>query len=175
MGTSKRQSKKYKSPLRIWDKARIDRDKNFRAIYGFKNKRELWKVESKLRSIRMRARDLVGLKALNLGEEEEKEFIASLNSQGLVKADAGVDDVLDLTLQNILDRRLQTLVFKKGMGRSIKEARQLITHRHVMVDDKVVDTPSYIVKRDEEDKIEFSKRSPIYSESHPIRAKKGEQ
>ncbi len=47
MGTSKKQSKKYKSPLRIWEKARIDRDKQLRKKYGFKNKKELWKVESK--------------------------------------------------------------------------------------------------------------------------------
>ncbi len=175
MGTSKRPSKKYKPPLKVWDKARIDRDKEFRKVYGFKNKRELWKVESKLRGIRMRARDLVGLKALNLGQEEERAFISSLNSQGLVKEDASVDDVLDLTLQNLLDRRLQTFVFKKGMARSIREARQLIVHRHIVVGDKVVDTPSYMVKRDDNEKIAFSVRSPVSSESHPIRAKKGEQ
>lgn len=170
MGTSKRQSKKYKPPLRIWDKTRIQRDMVLRSKYGFKNKKELWKVESLLRSIRKRARDLVGLKALNLGKEEEKEFVKKLNSMGLVKEDATVDDVLDLNLENLMERRLQTLVLKKAMSRSIREARQMITHRHIEVGGKVVDTPSYIVKRDEETKIKFVDKSPLSSPEHPIRA-----
>jgi small subunit ribosomal protein S4 len=171
MGTSKKQSKKYKSPLRIWERARIDRDEQLRRKYGFKNKKELWKVESKLRNIRKRARDLVGLKALNLGEEEEKEFIRKLHSLGLVNENATVDDVLDLALENFLDRRLQTFVLKKDMARSIREARQIITHRHIEVDGKIVDTPSYLVQRDQEEKISFSKKSPIASSSHPIRSR----
>ncbi len=174
MGTSKRQSKKYRSPLRIWDKPRIERDKALRAKYGFKNKKELWKVESKLRNIRMRARELVGLKALNLGQEEEKDFINTLSARGLVTSTATVDDVLDLKLEDLLDRRLQTFVFKKEMARSIREARQLISHRHITVGDKVIDSPSYILKRGEEDKIDFSASSPLSSPSHPIRAKKEE-
>ncbi len=169
MGTSKRQSKKYKPPLRIWDKTRIERDKVLRQKYGFKNKKELWKVESLLRKARKRARDLVGLKTLNLGQQEEKEFIRKLHSMGLVKEDASVDDVLDLKLEDFMDRRLQTMVLKKTMARTIREARQVITHRHVEVDGKVIDTPSYIVKRDEDDKINFIQKSPLSSPNHPMK------
>ena len=170
MGTSKKQSKKYKPPLRIWEKTRIDRDIALRKKYGFKNKKELWKVESRLRNIRKRARDLVSLKALNVGKLEEKEFIKKLNSLGLVKEDATVDDVLDLKLEDLLSRRLQTLVANKGMARSIREARQLITHRHIEVNGKLIDTPSYIVKKDEGERIKFTENSPLASEGHPIRA-----
>ncbi|MCL4400884.1 MAG: 30S ribosomal protein S4 [Candidatus Parvarchaeota archaeon] len=170
MGTSKKQSKKYKPPLRIWDKTRINRDLELRSKYGFKNKKELWKAESVLRNIRKRARDLVGLKALNLGKEEEKEFVRKLHSMGLVKEDATVDDVLDLKLEDILNRRLQTIILKKALARSIKEARQIITHRHIEINGKVVDTPSYIIKRDEEDKINFIEKSPLASAEHPVRA-----
>ena len=170
MGTNKKQSKKYKPPLRIWDKTRINRDIVLRKKYGFKNKKELWKVESKLRNIRKRARDLVGLKALNTGKEEEREFIRKLSSLGLVKEDATVDDALDLKLEDLLSRRLQTLVLNKGMARSIREARQIITHRHIEINGKLVDTPSYIVKKDEEEKINFTANSPLASPEHPIRA-----
>ncbi len=168
MGTSKRPSKKYKPPLKIWDKPRIKRDYELKAKYGFKNKKELWKTEYDLRSIRKRARDLVGLKALNMGSEEEKEFVRKLHSLGLVKEDAGVDDILSLSLENLMDRRLQTIILKKGMARSIREARQIITHRHIIVDGKVISAPSYPVKREEEEKISFSERSPLASPNHPI-------
>ena len=171
MGTSKKQSKKYKPPLRIWEKTRIDRDIMLRKKYGFKNKKELWKVESKLRNIRKRARDLVGLKALNTGKGGEREFIKKLSSLGLVKEDATVDDVLDLKLEDLLSRRLQTLVLNKGMARSIREARQMITHRHIGVNGKLVDTPSYIVKKSEEEKINFTENSPLASTEHPIRVR----
>lgn len=170
MGTSKHQSKKYKSPLRIWEKTRIDRDEVLRQKYGFKNKKELWKVESLLRNIRKRARNLVGLKALNLGQKEEKEFVTKLHSMGLVKEDAGVDDILDLKLEDLMERRLQTRVLKKSMARTIREARQMITHRHIEVNGKIIDTPSHIVKTDEEEKITFTQKSPLASAEHPIRA-----
>ncbi|EFD92695.1 MAG: ribosomal protein S4 [Candidatus Parvarchaeum acidophilus ARMAN-5] len=175
MGTAKRQSKKYRSPLKIWDKPRIERDKVLRKKYGFKNKKELWKVESVLRNLRLRARDLVGLKALNLGQEEEKEFIATLKKRGLVGNDATIDDVLELNIENLLDRRLQTFVLNKEMARSIREARQIITHRHITVDGKLIDSPSYMVKKDEEDKIGYAESSPLSSSAHPVRAKKEEK
>lgn len=170
MGTSKKQSKKYKPPLRIWEKTRIERDKVLQHKYGFKNKKELWKVESRLRNVRKRARDLVSLKALNLGKEEEKEFIRKLYSMGLVKQDASVDDALDLKLEDFMERRLQTLVLKKAMARTIRESRQIITHRHIEVNGKVIDAPSYIVKRDEEEKVNFGHKSPLASSEHPLRA-----
>ena len=175
MGTAKKPSKKYKSPLRIWDKPRIERDKVLRKKYGFSNKKELWKVESVLRNTRLRARELVGLKALNLGQEEEKEFIATLSNRGLVSSTATVDDVLELNLENFMDRRLQTFVLKKGMARSIRESRQVITHRHIAVDGKIIDSPSYMVKKEEEDKIDFAETSPLSSPNHPVRAKKEEK
>ncbi len=171
MGTAKKQSKKYKPPLRTWDKTRIQRDAQLRKSYGFKNKKELWKVESDLRNIRKRARDFVGLKALNLGQQEEQEFIRKLFSMGLVKEHATVDDVLELTIENLMDRRLQSFVFKMGLAKSIREARQLITHRHILVNDRVIDTPSHLITTEEEKKIEYVSKSPLASEQHPVRVR----
>lgn len=154
-GTTGKQLKKYKPPTKIWDINRINRDRQLKKIYGFKNKRELWKEESLLRTIRKKVRNLIGLKALGLGKEEEQVFLSTLRKAGFIKQDAVLDDVLDLTLENIMDRRLQTIVFKKGLARTIREARQLIVHRHIAIGDRVISSPSYLVKVDEEDKVGF--------------------
>ncbi len=154
-GTTGRQSKKYAPPIKQWDAARIERDKQLKKIYGFKNKRELWKEESFLRTIRKRVRELIGLKAIGKGAEEEKIFLKMLSDFGLVKKDAVLDDVLDLKLENVLDRRLQMIVFKRGMAPTIKSARQLIVHGHVLVGDRVVTSPSYLVKTWEEETINY--------------------
>jgi len=77
---------------------------------------------------------------------------------------------LTITLKDVLERRLQTLVYKKKLARSIKQARQFITHRHVTVSDKVITSPSYIVTKDDENKIGFSSLSALNSIDHPERA-----
>jgi len=81
-----------------------------------------------------------------------------------------LDDVLDLTVEAILERRLQTLVFRKGLAKSIYQSRQLITHGHIAIDGKKVFSPSYIVPKNEEDKIEYAPTSPLVNPEHPIRA-----
>ncbi|MBE5728668.1 30S ribosomal protein S4 [Candidatus Parvarchaeota archaeon] len=174
MGTSKRQTNKFKSPTKIWDKSRIDRDRILRKRYGFKNKKELWKEESFLRNIRKRARDIIASKATNTEAEGEKTFIETLNKLGLVGKDATEDNVLELGIENILERRLQTIVFKKKLARSINEARQMITHSHIALGDKVVSAPSMLVNREDEEKVNYAPNSPFKSEAHPIRANKEE-
>ena len=125
-GTTGRQAKKFKPPTKTWDINRINRDKQLKKRYGFKNKQELWREESLLRNIRKKVRKSIGLKAIGLGQDEEKVFLSTLKSMGLIRPDATLDDVLDLTLENIMDRRLQTIVFKKGLAKTIKQARQFI-------------------------------------------------
>ncbi|MCW1293930.1 MAG: 30S ribosomal protein S4 [Candidatus Parvarchaeota archaeon] len=174
MGTSKRQTNKFNPPTKLWDKSRIDRDKLLRKKYGFKNKRELWKEESFLRNIRKRARDIIASKAMKVETEDERIFIDTLSKLGLVGKDATEDTVLELGIENILERRLQTIVFKKGLARSIKEARQMITHSHIAIGGKVVSAPSMLVKKEDEDKIAYAPNSPFASEMHPIRVKKEE-
>lgn len=172
MGTSKRQTNKFKSPTKIWDKSRINRDKLLRRKYGFKNKRELWKEESFLRNVRKRARDIIASKAMKTETKEERTLIETLNKLGLVEKDATEDTVLELGIENILERRLQTIVFKKKLSRSINEARQMITHSHIAIGDKVISAPSMLVKKEDEDKVMYAPNSPFASEMHPIRAKK---
>ncbi|MEM7818768.1 MAG: 30S ribosomal protein S4 [Candidatus Aenigmatarchaeota archaeon] len=146
----KRQRKKYEVPRRPWDKERIEKEKKIMKDYGLKRKKELWRAEAILRKYRRIARDLAAKK----DKEKEKELIKKLNSLGLLDEKASLDDVLSLTVENILERRLQTVIFRKGLANTIKHARQLIVHGHVFVNGRKVLYPSYIVRRGEEEKIE---------------------
>ena len=87
----------------------------------------------------------------------------------MVGKDAKVDDVLGIDFKSLLDRRLQTHVFKKGLARSIIQARHFITHKHIMIGDHIVNIPSYLVKKDEENKICFNPLSNLSKVDHPER------
>jgi small subunit ribosomal protein S4 len=88
---------------------------------------------------------------------------------GFLASDSELSAILDMTVKNALSRRLQTIVFKRKLARSIKQARQFITHRHILVDGQVIDAPGYIVPVEAEHNISFIQRSPFVSEMHPER------
>jgi small subunit ribosomal protein S4 len=146
----KKQRKKYEKPVNPWDKARIEKERGILKNYGLKNKKEIWRSEALLRKYRRMARELAAKK----DKEKEKVLTGKLIKLGMLSASASLDDVLGLSLDNILDRRLQTLIFKKGLVNSIKQSRQFITHGHVTIDGKKVVYPSYLVLKNEEDKIQ---------------------
>ncbi len=137
----------YDSPVKAWQKERLIEERKLMSDYGLKSKRELWKVQTKLRRFRREARRLTA----TIEERQGNEFLKKLNMLGLIEEKSALDDVLDLEIYSLLNRRLQTLTFKKGLAQSIKEARQLIIHGHIYVENNKVDVPSYIVKRSEED------------------------
>jgi len=83
----------------------------------------------------------------------------SLTRKGLVKEGASLDDVLSLTVEDILGRRLQSIVFKKGMAGSPQQARQMIVHRRVSVGERLVTIPSYPVAREEEGRVKVLGRA----------------
>ncbi len=150
MGDPKRQRKTYERPYKRWDKKRILEEKAIMRTYGLKNKKEVWKARSILRRIRANARRLLAAR----GEEKEKrmkELLSRLYRLGLLPENATLDDVLLLDVRDILERRLQTIVWRKGYARTPKQARQFIVHGHVFVGDRRVTVPSYWVKRGEED------------------------
>jgi small subunit ribosomal protein S4 len=134
--------KKYETPLRPWDKARLEREREILKQFGLRRKKEIWRAESFLRKFRRLAREL----AAKRDKGREKELISKLAKMGLIQENSTLDDVLDL---------LQTLVFKKGFVNSVKQARQFIAHGNVMIDGRRVKYPSYIVARSEEDKIQM--------------------
>jgi small subunit ribosomal protein S4 len=128
-------------------------------IYGLRNKRELWKAVTIIRHFRHRARALLAAPP-EVREREEKVLIKKLVELGLLNEGARLDDVLNLRVEDLLERRLQTIVFKKGLARSIYEARQLIVHGHIAVGGRRIRSPGYIVSRSEEPLVTYYYNSP---------------
>jgi len=120
--------------------------------FGLKTKRELWKTQTELSRVRLQARSLL---ALRQDERERKEpiLIQSLSKIGLVDQNSTLDDVLNLQVNDLLARRLQTIAQRKLFFKTPYQARQAIVHGHIMIGDSVVTIPSYIVKTEEETKI----------------------
>jgi small subunit ribosomal protein S4 len=153
----KKQKKKFEKPLRPWDKTRIEEERKIIQNYGLRRKREIWKTESILRNYRRIARNL----AAKRDKEKEKILLDKLFKMGLISKDANLDDVLALTIKKLLDRRLQTLVFKKGLASTPKQARHFIVHGHIALDERRVKWPSVIVPIAEENKISLYEKSKI--------------
>ncbi|MBW2979401.1 30S ribosomal protein S4 [Candidatus Woesearchaeota archaeon] len=165
MGDPRRLRKQYEKPPHPWMAARIAEEKELMKEFGLRRKKEIWKAESILRRFRAQAKKLIAAR----GEQEKKEgelLLRKLIRLGLLHEGAKVEDVLDLNVRDILNRRLQSVVFKKGLALSMKQARQFIVHKHIMVGDKKVNVPSYLVEKNEEDKICFAPDSPFSKEDH---------
>lgn len=148
--------KTYSRPRKPWDKARIEEEKKIMKKYGLRRKREIWRATALLRKFRQRARNLAAVK----NEEEEKRLLERLYRLGLLDKGATLNDVLGLTVEDILERRLQTIVFKKGLANTIKQARQYIVHGHIGVEGRRIKYPSFLVTRELEDKIDYYNFQP---------------
>lgn len=160
--------KKYSGPSHLWQMARIKEEAQLKKEYGYKNKKEIWKMYSILRKFRAQARKLIPLTD-EQAQFEKKQLLSRLARLGLVKENARIEDVLALNVRDVLERRLQTLVLRKGLAHTIKQARQMITHGHIVIGEKKVTSPSHLVTVEEEPLISFSVNSPFISESHPER------
>ncbi|MEE9564127.1 MAG: 30S ribosomal protein S4, partial [Candidatus Hydrothermarchaeaceae archaeon] len=141
----------------LWQMERIEREKKLVKKYGLKNGKELWKVESLLRTFRRRARKLLTLKT-EQAEIERKQLLDRLSTLNVLKKSAGIDDVLVMKIEDILERRLQTIVQRTGLANTPKQARQFIVHGLITIGGNRVTSPSYLVKKDEEKDIKS--RSP---------------
>ena len=146
----RRSRKTYKRPKKPFDKERIEAEKELMKKYGLRRKKEIWKAEAILRKYRRLARRLAAEK----NEAREKQLIEKLKRMGIMESGNSLDDVLGLTVEDILKRRLQTVVYQKGLARTPKHARQLIVHGHVFLKGRRITFPSYLVPKEEEDKIE---------------------
>ena len=144
----RKQHKKYTPPRKLFDKPRIEDENALLKKYGLKNKREIWRADYQINKIRSQAKELIRAPA-----SKQREFIDRLAAKGLVKPTAQIDDALALTKEAFLERRLQTIIFQKKIVQTPKQARQLITHRHIMVHNKIVTVPSYFINLEEEGKI----------------------
>lgn len=152
MGQPKHQRKKYETPKEPWNKDRIEREKTLLKDYGLRRKHEIQRAESILRGFRRRARELQAVH----DEKRKKELFEKLNKIGLISKDAKLEDVLGISVESILSRRLQSIVYKKALANSTRHARQLIVHGHIKVNKRKIFWPSYIVPAEFENSIEVS-------------------
>ena len=147
----KRKHKIYSRPKRPFDKARIEEENVIKKEFGLKNKREIWKAEAQVKSIREKAKKIISSEP-----EEQKALFSQLKKKGFNVN--SVADVLSLDKKDYLQRRLQTIVFKKGIASTPRSSRQLITHKKIIVDEAVVSIPSYIVPVELENKISIRQK-----------------
>jgi len=151
----KRQRKKYETPRHPWDKARMDAEDRILKKYGLRRKREIWRAQTVLRKFRTQARNLMA-RTDQQAEREKAALIRRLQRFALVDEGATLDDVLGLTVEDIIRRYLQWMVYEKGLARTPKQARQMIVHGHVRVNGRIVRSPTYMVPADEEGTIEVT-------------------
>lgn len=155
-----RNKKKWKGPRHPWIAEQLSRELELLGTYGLRNKRELWRAHTELSRIRRQARQLLAAPE-EVRVREERKLLDSLYRKGLVGDKATLDDVLGLTIEDLLERRLQTIVWKKGLSKTIYQARQMVVHGHIEVRDKEVDVPGYMVSREVEETVKIRESSPM--------------
>ncbi|MBU2639176.1 MAG: 30S ribosomal protein S4 [Nanoarchaeota archaeon] len=170
MGSPKKSRKKYKRPLVIWQSDLIREQKELMKEYGLKNKKEIWRTDGVVKKMRDQAKQLIPLKT-EQAEKEKQQLITRLVKLGLVSPGAVLEDVLGLTTKDILERRLQTILFKRGLTKTPKQARQFIVHGHVAINEEKLNVPSFLVPLELEGKISFNPASRLFDNQHPERIK----
>ena len=162
MGDTKNFRRVWKKPKRPLNFDLKMEELKILGTFGLKTKRELWKARTELSRVRNQARSLLALRQ-EIREEKEPILMNSLSRVGYVESDATLDDVLNLEINDLLARRLQTIVQKKFYFKTPYQARQAVSHGHVLIGDKVVNIPSYLVNVDEEEKVKLTSES-IFNE-----------
>jgi len=174
MGDPKKPRKKWEGPTHPWRKDVLLEELELVGEYGLRNKRELWIAKTILRKIRAQARRMLALPP-SIRMKEEKALIERLYHIGLLPTtETTLDSILSLTVRDVLERRLQTIIYKKGLASSIYHARQLIVHGHIAINGRRVRSPGYLVSIDEEDKISYYETSPYATRLKEKEVVKGE-
>lgn len=163
MGQPKKQRRKYDTPKHMF-KGREGESDLIRA-FGLKNARELWKAKSEVARIRSLARGLLA----KSDEKLESDLIGRLKRAGLISGEARLEDVLKITIEDVLDRRLQTQVYKRGLANSVRQARQEIVHGHISVAGKRMNAPGHTTTLTEAESLDFYAGSALTDPEHPAR------
>lgn len=168
VGDPKKQRKKYETPRFPFKIDILQAELKLLGQYGLRNKRELWRHKTALSKFRGIARSVMAMSEEE-GEKLKQQLLRKLDRLGILPETTVLDDVLDLAIEDILERRLQSLVFHKGLAKSIHQARQLIIHGHITINGKKVTSPSYLVLRNEEVHVDYAQMSAIANMNHPLR------
>jgi len=152
-----------KAPRRPYERERLDRELRLIGQYGLRCKAEIWRVNVVLSKMRRTARLLLTMPETHQRRTlEGAALLRRCHDLGFLEEGKNkLDYVLSLTVPDILERRLQTVVFKNGMASSVHQARQLILQRHIAVGKQIVTTPSFMVRKAREGHIGFADVSPL--------------
>ncbi|MEK6863600.1 MAG: 30S ribosomal protein S4 [Nanoarchaeota archaeon] len=170
MGDPKQLRKKYNTPRHPWMKASIESEKVVIKEYGLVKKKEIYIASSFLTKYKNIAKKLIATRTNPQAQKEKVQVLTKLQQLGFLPVGAELDQILGLELKDILERRLQSILFRKGMARSMKQARQFIVHRQVTVGEQEISSPSYLVSLTEESAVNFKEKSPFADSEHPERA-----
>ncbi|MFX0093142.1 MAG: 30S ribosomal protein S4 [Candidatus Hodarchaeota archaeon] len=173
MGDPRRLRKKVVGPRHPFDKERLEQELPMMGIYGLRNKKEIRRALTSLRRFRSRSRQMLALPSQQRAKEEAV-LIKKLHSLALIPENATLDEVLSLTVDDFLKRRLQTVVHELGLAYTPHQARQMIVHGHISINKRRVTIPGYHVRRGEEKLIEYSNGSPFADEGHDIHQQRRE-
>jgi len=167
-----RKKKRFSRPKKAFEKVRIAEENTLLKKYALKNKREVWKTKARVDYFRRRA------KALAKSSPEEQNILFGKLKALSLKTDS-IADVLALKIEDLFERRLPTVIFKKKLAATPKQARQMVVHKKVLIDNKIVDSPSYLVSLSEENLISLrqkkAKPKPAAAESKSPAPKSQEQ
>ena len=97
---------------------------------------------------------------LQLREKQKAKFIYGILERPFRNYFTKAEKMKGQTGENLmimLERRLDNVVFRTGLARTRREARQVVGHKHVLVNGKAVNIPSYLVSAG--DKIEISEKA----------------
>ena len=155
MGDPRRLRNKFERPKKLWEEDRIKHDKSLKIEYGLKNMAELWRATAELKKYRREARRLLALTEEERKADSEK-ILTKLVKRGILKEGSDVNDILSLEVRAILERRLQTIVTRKGLARTMKQSRQLITHGYVGLNGRRVTRPGIMTNPADESHIAYT-------------------
>ncbi|MDO4478856.1 MAG: 30S ribosomal protein S4 [Lachnospiraceae bacterium] len=99
---------------------------------------------------------------LQLREKQKAKFIYGVLEKPFRNYYKKADQMKGMTGENLmamLEMRLDNVIFRLGYARTRREARQIVDHRHVLVNGKLVNIPSYQVKAGDKVEIKEGKRS----------------
>ena len=172
MGEPHKKRKLYETPRKQWDKRLLETERKLSDTYGLTKKREIRRLQTWLKYKKKQAKGLLAL-TLEKRKQRQDELMSGLSKIGLVKADSTLDDVLGLKIEEIMEKRLQTQVVRKGLATTAKQARQFITHGHISINGKRVSSPGYMVPVNEAGTIGWY-RKPIKTTVEPKKDMKKE-
>ena len=167
LGDPRRLRKKIEGPRHPFNKTRIEEEMKYLGQYGLRNKKEIWKAQTILRNYRARARASLALPE-HQAERERLILVKKLFHMGIMPTEDGlIDEILSLSIEQFLKRRLQSIVHELGLAGSPWQARQMITHGHIAIEGRKITSPSYHVVRGEEELISYAPSSPYNDSAHP--------